>query len=683
MKTVYRLEKTTSIHDKRIRVVLVSFVILWVIIISNLFYIQIIKNDYYKQKALTQSLVVEDRKAERGIIYDRNGVPLAVNLKAYTFFAIPEKIEDTLLVAKVFSKYTNNENEEIIKSIKNSRNFVYLARKLKERESNEIIEMNLAGVYRKSENIRYYPLGGLASQVIGFTDIDNNGIEGIELQFDSLLAGKKGKAYLLRDGKQNRYEIPGYKGIEPENGSHIYSTLDVTIQQILEDELVKALEAYKAETAVGIIMDVRSNEVLAMATAPLFDPNQFPRTVIFENSRNRAITDIYEPGSTFKLIPAAAALEDHLLTKDELIYGDDGIIVINDTIIIHDTHPCKWVTLNDIIKYSSNAGIIKIAQKFSEDRFYEYLRLFGFGTVTGIELPGEVHGIVREPKEWSARSLATISFGQELAVTPLQLINAYNAIANDGALYEPKIISKISNPIHKKEIFREKIKIRDLVSKETRFELSECLIATVEDGTGNKAKMSYIPVAGKTGTAQYVDVRSGGYSNEKTIPNFIGFLPGDDPIYSCLIIIKKPLRGSNSGGLTAAPVFKNIFTRIYSLPGNELQKYVVKRKMYFPFEDDMDTVSYSFHCKDLIDEENQIVTLPDFMNMTIGEALIITKKLGLETAVFGNGIIYRQNPLPNEKMKIGKRIVFYAKNQNPFGEELYSQEKIGPGDDIW
>jgi len=291
---------------------------------------------------------------------------------------------------------------------------------------------------------------------------------------------------------------------------------------------------------------------------------------------------------------------------------------------------------------------------------YKYLRLFGFGSYSGVYLPGEVKGIVRPVTEWSARSAATIAYGQEIAVTPLQLINGYNSFAFDGVLYEPQIVKSIHFINDQKIEHYGKQKIRKVIGSKTKNIITQGLITVVENGTGKKAELDYIPVAGKTGTAQYIDHNTGEYLGDRTIPSFIGFLPADDPQYSCLIIIKNPTIGSSSGGYTAAPVFRKVFERIFALPENKLQEYLVEKKIYFPnrnskFESkkELDFAKYQ-----LTEEEIQI---PDFKNFLAAEAKIAASKLGLKTIVYGNGMVYGQDPKPMSVMKTGRTIVFYAK----------------------
>ncbi|MBP7461538.1 MAG: PASTA domain-containing protein [Candidatus Delongbacteria bacterium] len=661
IKTSSPVSRLTPAHVRNQKILLLLFCLLWSVIIGRLIYLQVIKNGYYEKKADCQALVRKEILPQRGTIYDRHGVALAVDLKCFTFYGVPYKITDIDRVAEVFSRYTGKPLLSIKNQIRKNRNFVYLARRVGEQDAKRIEDLHLDGVYSNPEDIRYYPMNGMASQVIGYTNIDNQGIEGIEYKFDSLLAGEKGYIWAVRDAKGNLYELPNRIIKAPVNGQDIYTTLDLQIQQILEDELIESVRINKAELAIGIIMDVKTNEVLAMANVPLFDPNRFPREVVNENSRNRAITDMYEPGSTFKMIPASAVLEENLVTQDELIFANEGEIRIAGE-VIHDPSPYGWMTFKQIIQHSSNIGIIKLAQRLTPNKFFEYIKLFGFDMQTGILLPGEAAGIVRSPDQWSARSLATLSFGQEIAVTPIQLINAYNAIANHGILYEPRILRRIHNPNTGFNREFTKTKLRQIISERNAILAIEALVATVEEGTGTRARLPFIPVAGKTGTAQYVNPKTFSYSPGQTVPNFIGFLPADDPQYSCLIIIKNPKSGSTSGGLTAGPVFKQVFERIYSLPDNQLQRYIVQKKLCLPIHENENQDTASFYIAAY--QQGTQVTLPDFKKRSLSEAVILAGKLGLRCVVYGKGLVYDQNPKPASLVKPGKSILLYARDVN-------------------
>ncbi len=660
MRYSYRIERVKSFHLNNLKIVSGILVFFLIAIIFRLFNLQILKHGYYEKKAKKQSMLITPVPAKRGYIYDRNGQTLAINLKAFTYFAVPYKVKDTLKVAEVFSKFTSKSKEDILDQFKKRNNFLYLARKVMDNKAQLIDNYHLEGVYKKVDDIRFYPFGGLASQVIGFTNIDNKGIEGLEFKFDSLLSGEDGLCYLLRDGRLNKYRLPNNIIKEPVNGCDIYTTLDCKFQEILEDELSNIVDSLEAEIGIGIITNVQTNEILAMATVPLFNPNEYPRKVINENSRNRAITDIYEPGSTFKIFSLAAAMQLKLVNEDELIFANNGHYSINDE-VIHDLHPFGWVGLKDIIAHSSNIGIIKIAERISDQNFFKFLKLFGFGEITGIELPGEVRGILRSPEKWSARSKATMSIGQEVAVTPIQLINAYNLIARDGALVEPRIIKKIVYPDKRVEEF-DNLVIRRVLDEDIRKKLIEYLIAVVDSGTGVRAGIKSIPIAGKTGTAQYIDPLTKKYSGHKTIPSFIGFLPADEPKYSCLIIIKDPKKGSNFGGTVAAPVFKRIFQRIFLLKGNKLEDYLVKKGIAKNFVNVNSNIGSELNRKIIFKEKKGYVILPDFKNLVLSNAKLILQRNNFKVVSYGKGIVYKQIPEPGAEIKSGKTVVLYAKD---------------------
>ncbi len=671
--------KTSRDHIRNLKLVLFLFLGMWVALAIHFFIIQIVRHRYFLQKANQQALVENEMIPRRGGIFDRHGRPLALNLRRYTYFGIPHQMTNRSRVAQVFGKLIGKEPKEILKEMDKRKNYIYLARKVSEDVAAKIDAFELAGIYREEEDVRYYPYEGLASQVVGYTDIDNRGIEGIEYKFDSLLAGEKGYRLVLRDGKlgenQRFYELPGRIRKEPRNGCNLYTTIDIDMQQILEDELIQAINKFKAELAIGIIMDVRKNEVIAMANVPIFDPNKFPRVVKNDNSRNRAITDIYEPGSTFKIVAASAALQEKVIGDNDLIFANQGEIQIG-TDIIRDGKGYGWLSLKEIIQYSSNVGIIKVSERLESKKFYEYIKRFGFGMQSGIALPGEADGLVRSPDKWSLRSKATMSIGQELAVTPIQLINAYNALARDGVLYEPIIIERIENDDRNVLQQYYLTKIRQIVDPATVLKVRQHLVAVVNEGTGRQAMLDYIPVAGKTGTAQYVNPVTGEYERQATIPSFVGFLPADDPIYSCLIIIKNPQQASNSGGLTAGPVFRNVFQRIYALTDNELERYIVEKQLVIPLEKNkgIDTTHY-----DIAEFMNgDTIRMPDFRKTPLNEAFQICEQMGL-IPVRGNvgaGLVTDQSPLPDSRILKGRRVVFYARPSRPKLKSQNQNRKI-------
>ncbi|MCK5512399.1 MAG: penicillin-binding protein 2, partial [Thermodesulfovibrionia bacterium] len=441
--------------------------------------------------------------------------------------------------------------------IKKDKSFMWLARKMDVDTANKVhklkknIHFKEIGILREAK--RFYPNGHIASHVVGYTDIDNEGLGGIELQFNDYMKGSARKIYSGKDARGQ--SLSG--GIEESIlGDNLLLTIDENLQNIVEREIEHAVKIWKAESAVAIMMNPVTGEILAMANRPTFNPN-FARFSKAQNRRNRTITDIYEPGSTFKIILASASIEEKAVTPHQRFDVSQGFIKVPGG-IIRDDHKFNILTFSEIIQKSSNVGAVQIGLKLGKKRFYKYIRKFGFGEKTGINLPGEVRGIVRSIKNWSGRSLAALSIGHEIAVTPLQILRAYAAIANGGTLMKPYIVSEIiSSEGEVVKRFSPTIE-RRVISQKTARIISDILKTVVEEGgTAQSASIMGNLVAGKTGTAQIIDPKTGRYSKHDFISSFVGFVPADNPKIALIVIVYKP-KGSKYGGVVAAPVFKNI-----------------------------------------------------------------------------------------------------------------------------
>jgi len=432
----------------------------------------------------------------------------------------------------------------------------------------EVKKLNLPGLDFLDENKRYYPRKKLASNLLGFAGIDNQGLEGLELYFEKELKGLPSLVILERDASGGKIPFGIKRFSNYQDGNSIVLTIDEVIQYITEEALDKAFYQYKAKTGVAIVVKPKTGEILAMAVRPSFDPNYFNR---FSRDlwRNRAITDIYEPGSTFKIITIATALEEGVVKLDDQFYCK-GWIKYNGN-IFHDIEPHGAQDLTGIVKNSCNIGVIQVGTRLDEKVFEKSIRRFGFGSLTEISLPGEVNGLVRSVKDWSKISLASLSIGQEIAVTPIQLIMAISAIANRGTLMKPMIVKEIVDSHQNRvKVFKPK-PVRQVVSTETALTMTKILEQVVIDGTGKGAKVPEYRVAGKTGTAQKFDFSTGKYSKNKYSALFVGYAPVENPQIAILVLLDEP-RGSYYGGIVAAPVFKEIASKALpylSIPPNE------------------------------------------------------------------------------------------------------------------
>ncbi|MCX7792777.1 MAG: penicillin-binding protein 2, partial [Thermodesulfovibrionales bacterium] len=417
------------------RAVILNTVIIgaFAVIMLRLFDLMIINHGRLKIRAEVQHYKKEKKEVVRGLILDRRGRELAVNIDAESVFLRPHEIESPEKCTMVLSRFLDKRPDLIRAKLTSQQRFLWIERGVDPEKTEKLKKLNLKGIGFIREPKRYYPKKELASHVIGFVNIDQKGLEGIELMYDSQLRSILTRASLLRDAN-GRYLS---EGLEEPKGNNIVLTIDEGLQYISEKSLEKALSAWKAKWGVIIMMDPFTGEIFSMAVRPSYDPNNFSK---YEPAarRNRAITDSYEPGSTFKLVTAAAALEEGILTPDTKIDCQGGKIRIGSK-VIEDVHPAGFLTFKEVLEKSSNVGIIKIAQKIGAEKLYHYARLFGFGSKTGIDIPGEASGSLRPPDKWSVQSMGAIPIGYEVATTPLQILRAYAAVANGGWLVRPHI----------------------------------------------------------------------------------------------------------------------------------------------------------------------------------------------------------------------------------------------------
>ena len=555
--------------NSRLYLVFLFFALLFSFLIARLAYVQLFKSQQFKNLAAEQHKIFTEIAPLRGTIFDRNLKELTLNSISYSIFATREiaareRIEDTLAPILELDK-------DILASKLNSgRSFVWLKRKVSPEVSAKVRALSIRGVGQLKEDKRFYPEGSLASHLVGLTDIDNKGLEGIELFCDSYLSGIKGWRLAQRDAKRQEVICWGYKSILPCDGYNVVLTIDSVIQSIVQRHLRNAARKYKAISATAIVMVPATGEILALYNYPDYDLNN-AGTYAADVRRNLAVTDIFEPGSSFKFVTAAAAIEEGKVSLEDKFFCEEGKYRIGRR-VLHDYKPYGELTVREIIEHSSNIGIAKVAQTLGEELLYGYIRSFGFGSLTGIDLPGEVRGILRPPSRWSAVSLSSIPMGQEIAVTPMQFICAISSVANDGVLLRPKVVKYIQGKDGKRIKSFPARQVRRVITPSTAQALREVLAGVVERGTGKKAKVSGYQAAGKTGTAQKSNPR-GGYYKNRYFSSFVGFVPAGEPIISILVVLNEP-RPQYFGGTVAAPVFKKIATETlrYLEMTNEIKK---------------------------------------------------------------------------------------------------------------
>jgi cell division protein FtsI (penicillin-binding protein 3) len=424
--------------------------------------------------------------------------------------------------------------------------------------------LSLDGIGVVMEGRRFYPKGPLLAHVLGFSGMDGEGLEGVEHRYEPYLHGEKRMMVLQRDALGHTVFPKGMTERSPTPGHSLRLTIDEVIQYIVERELEDAVGRARAKSGTMIVLDPKTGAVLAMAVSPRFDPNAVS-ALSPDRWRNRALTDAYEPGSTMKAMMAAAAIEERVVRPNTMVFGEHGRMTVANT-VIHDHERLGWISFAQVIQKSSNIGAAKTGMALGEHRLYRYLQAFGFGQRTEIDLPGEGVGLVRDPKDWGRRSVASISIGQEIGVTPLQMVSAVAAIANDGVLMKPYVVSEIRDADN--HILRQvpPQTRRRVISPETARSVTKILEGVVTDGTGTNAAIPGFRVAGKTGTAQKIDPRTGTYSASRFVASFTGYAPADNPQLAMIVVIDEP-QGDTRGGAVAAPVFSRVGEQVLSYLG--------------------------------------------------------------------------------------------------------------------
>ncbi len=535
---------------RRIIFLFIIFILVFAGIILRLSWIQIINSTYYQQKALDQRLRYLKVEARRGIIYDRNGKELAVSSTSETVVAIPLEIEDKEKTADKLASILELDYKTVYQRLNRDASAVYIKRKVAEGRIERLKELDIAGITYTEESKRYYPKNNLLSNVLGFAGIDSQGLDGLELSYDKYLKGVPGKLAAEKDAAGRTIPEGIKEYIAPEDGYNIYLTIDEVIQYIAERELDRALEEYNISGGTIIVMDPENGAIRALANRPDYDPNNFadyPQ----KYWRNRGISDSYEPGSTFKIITTASALEEGVVNENDPFSDPGHIMVSGEKISCWKYGGHGHQTFKDVVKNSCNVGFVQVGMRLGKSAFYNYINAFGFGERTGIKLPGEASGLVYDFDEIGPVELATMSFGHGITVTPIQLITAVSAIANDGMLIRPRLVEKIvkNDDEEIKEI--KPIKIRQVISKETARRTRRLLERVVDDGTGVAAKIEGYCIGGKTGTAKH-------YGKEVYDSSFIGIIPVDDPKLVILVALYDVTGVPYYASQTAAPTFRNV-----------------------------------------------------------------------------------------------------------------------------
>ncbi|NTW82213.1 MAG: transpeptidase family protein [Chlorobiaceae bacterium] len=647
--------KRSDEHEfgKRLGFIVLIYFVFVVALVGKLLSIQVINVKKYKEKASRQYERVVTEAADRGVILDRHARMLGESIETITFYADPGQVRNTLrfdakgspsvdkksgrqiafdnssYVATLFSRHFGGGSAVYLKELRQKKDVVVLARRVSAAKALPLMQEKIPGVWHEKELQRYYL--NVASQVIGLTNSTNAGSSGLELQLDSDLRGRDGTRIYQRSATGRKYPAPDARQFEAIRGNTVQLTLDADMQSIVEDELSKAVPRFDADAASSIVMDVRSGEILAMANYPTFNLND-RTTWSPDKSRNRAVTDSYEPGSTFKLVMAAAATEILKRKANDVVFANNGALPLYN-LVIRDHEPYGNLTFREAIMYSSNIVAAKTAMEVGSSRFYTYVKNFGFGQRTGVGMIGESPGRVRPLANWDKTTLPWMGYGYQVMATPMQTLQAYAAVANDGEMMKPFIIKKVIGPDG--SVLRENVpqKIRRVVSTETaRYLGKEYFKAVVDSGTAKNASVPGLTVAGKTGTARRA--AGGSYANAVYVSSFVGYFPVESPRYAIIVIVENP-KTAYYAATVAAPVFSSITSRMMAC-SEEMQKNLALRSSEQELLDAVRTVS-----------------VPDLRGLSGREVQRMLKwlDLGMEFTGSIDGNVVSQSVAPGQKIE--------------------------------
>jgi len=542
-------------EDYRARIVFFFLITILFFITARIFQIQIGRGAFLKKLASQQHLRTIPLKGRRGLIYDRRGRIITRNLSVYSLYADPVLVDDPDSLARNLSGILNQNATILAGKLRKQARFVWIERKISLEKKRAIEALHIKGLGFIREEKRFYPQGSLFCHILGGVNVDNKGIEGIELFYDSLLKGKDGLVEILRDAASNNLIISS-SILNPEDGCGLTLTLDAQIQYWVKEYLQETIEKFGASAGSVVVMDPRNGEILAMANYPVFDSNELAHAAS-DVVRNRAVTDIFEPGSVFKAVTLVAALDSEAFKEEDEFFCEQGAFKIPGS-TLHDWKPYGQLTFRGVFKKSSNIGVAKIASSLGKEALYRYIKKLGFAQKTGVDIGGEAKGFLKVPDRWSRTSAFIIPIGQEVGVTAIQLASAFSIIANGGYALEPHLLKKSScqGGFHNQPSRKKK----RVISRRTSDRAKAILVEVVAEGTGRRAQVVGLDVGGKTGTAQKYDPQIKRYSPHRYRASFVGFLPKDEPKLVICVTIDEP-RKSHFGGVVAAPLFKKIAER--------------------------------------------------------------------------------------------------------------------------
>lgn len=641
---------TTKINTRRrINILLLVFILLFGVIAFRLFTIQVIDSEKYKISAKKQYETKIVLYPSRGLIFDRNMNLLVSNSYNISIAADPNMINKHDEIAEVLSDMVGNPKSYYIEKLNTpNTSFVYLDRKIAAERVSGLDTLKYDGLIILKEPSRVYNYGSSASQILGFTNNENEGQTGIERTLNRHLSGTDGFMIMQRDGKGNLRPATEFPRKEPIKGNNIVLTIDINLQRIAEEEISKAAREHKAAGGRVVIMSVKTGEILAMASYPSYDPTNIKPgdSVGFKNS---VISDLFEPGSTFKIVTVAASLEEGVTNMNSIIQTEGGIYEVDGS-RIRDSYASDQMSFQRAIEQSSNVGMIKIANKLGKERFYKYSRDFGFGILSGIELTGESRGMLKRPLDFSQETLSYLSIGYQVSVNTLQMASAYSCIANNGLFMKPYIVSREFG-LNGEVIYENKpSQVRQVVSTNTAKIITQLLTGVVQRGTGMEAAIDGMLVAGKTGTSQ--KLVNGRYSSNHHLGSFIGYFPSEDPSILIAVILDDPRSGSYYGGKISAPVFKRIATR--------LLEYKSVNELYDPTI--MESNDHEVRASNIRSSDEIFIPNLNFLSLSAAESILKENSLPY-SIMTENGtrldnthanqrwVVVLQDPAPNQRIK--------------------------------
>ena len=659
----------------------------WMLIIgARLVQLQVDQHDELAAKARNQQFSSIETAPTRGQVLDRRGRELARSLDTESFYADPSEIQNVTDTATRVAEITGQDHADLVKRINEAKDsnkkFLWIARRIEMERAVKLDALELEGVYSRKEPKRYYPNDSLAAHVLGFVGTDEIGLSGVEQYYNEKIRGEAGKVYLEHDRDQRAFE--SYE-VQPRPGQTVVLTIDQVVQYRTEQALNAAVERSQAKSGTAIVMDPRTGEILALANAPTFNPNQ-PAAVSAEQRTNQAVQNIYEPGSTFKIVAFSAAIEKGLVKPTDKIDCQMGSITIAGR-VIHDHKPFGLLTVADALAKSSDVGAIKLGLLVGNESMYEYMKRFGFGARTGVDVAGESPGLLRPVNRWQPSSIGSLAMGQEIGVTPLQMAAAYSALANGGTWIKPHLVRELRAP-DGTVTYQAKPETHPALSKATTDAMRSMFEGVTLHGTATKAQLEGYTAAGKTGTAQKVDPKTHAYSATKFVGSFVGFAPVNNPAVVIIVVIDEP-KGSYHGGDIAAPVFRDIAEQILpelnvapetevkppapliaqaSRPSpqqqQEREEQAQQRQATLPKV--IAAQSFSGRTSEVVLTlaTQHGALMPDLRGQSVRDVARTCAQLGLRLEARGEGFATQQNPQPGSEIDSGQlvRVDFARRN---------------------